>query len=59
MNGGDVYDLHFRGRAAVALLCPVTGITGKQNYNKMGEETITRSRHIYTQALSAHEREVL
>ena len=59
MNGGDVYDLHFRGCPTVALLLPVTGITGEQNYNKMGEETITRSRRIYTQALSAHEREVL
>lgn len=59
MNGGDVYDLHFRGRAAVALLFPVTVITGKKNYNKMGEETITQARRIYTQVLSAHEREVL
>ena len=48
MNGGDVYDLHIWWGATVALLFPVTGIAGKQNYNKMGEETITRSHHIYT-----------
>ena len=48
MNGGEVYDIHIRGCATVAFICLVTGITGEQNYNKMGEETITRSHHIYT-----------
>jgi hypothetical protein len=34
----SVYDLHIWGRAAVALLCPVTGNNGIQKNKNMGEE---------------------
>ena len=48
MNEGDVNDLHIRGCAAIALLCPVTGNTDIQK-DKMGRRSNkTGQAKIYT-----------